>query len=751
MLRSVKFLATVNILILLTSCSLLPQSTAEDEITSVDLVLTGEVFSAGDLSDVVSSPDGLTMAGAEVSGLYLSPIIDAPIDFNVLIPQWEASVPDSASMTIQMRTGAENGRWSEWMIIEENDDWNLPEETDIVGQMIAVPAVDVTHQKFQFSVSFSRYDGQAASILRTLRVTFIDSSSGPTAIEMAANQEGIDSRQPEGAEDGYPKPPVISREVWCTSPACSYSDGLEYEPVSHLIVHHTASSNTSSDWAAVVRAIWYFHTITRGWGDIGYNYLVDMNGVLYEGRLGGDDVVGTHAGGANAGTMALAFIGMFTGLEENSLGIEPTKEMLDSAVALLAWKADQTDIDVYDAGYLPNLEWGLPKLMGHRDVYGTTVCPGDKAYELLPWLREEVSRRIQFDSPYIYVDELSDAFTRGDANWYSPPGGCGFNGSSFYTWSTTDPENSTNWAEWRPNVPSSGVYEVDAYAPFCPTGQSETAGATYAISDINGSTTVTIDQEANLGTWMRLGTYNFAAGNSNVIRLSDLTVTDSGHVIWFDAIRLRRIDQSSKPAVANQRPAQGSWLQYRAVTFEWSAIDLTNAKETLLEVATDINFNNIVLSHPLTDDETTYTHAFNQDYALLFWKVRTTSQENQRITSQPTQFGIDTVAPSSKVQSIKQVEDGSYLLEWTGVDATSGVNSFAVEYWVDGDVKRTPWLTDTPDTSAVFVPPDKEVYWFVSQARDKAGTVELEHTTGDISTDQAVKTYSITFFPLISR
>ncbi|HET6443399.1 MAG TPA: hypothetical protein VFI27_02375 [candidate division Zixibacteria bacterium] len=50
------------------------------------------------------------------------------------------------------------------------------------------------------------------------------------------------------------------------------------------------SNNSSSDWAAVARAIWYFQTFTRGWGDIGYNYLVDMNGALYEGHLGGDDV-----------------------------------------------------------------------------------------------------------------------------------------------------------------------------------------------------------------------------------------------------------------------------------------------------------------------------------------------------------------------------------------------------------------------------------------------------------------------------
>jgi hypothetical protein len=105
---------------------------------------------------------------------------------------------------------------------------------------------------------------------------------------------------PESVAD-YPKPFVVSRDAWCTHADCDYTDGLEYHPVSHLIVHHTVSNNSSSDWPAVVRAIWNFHTYGRGWGDIGYNYLVDPNGVIYEGHNGGDNVVGTHASGGQQG------------------------------------------------------------------------------------------------------------------------------------------------------------------------------------------------------------------------------------------------------------------------------------------------------------------------------------------------------------------------------------------------------------------------------------------------------------------
>ncbi|MGB3717248.1 MAG: N-acetylmuramoyl-L-alanine amidase, partial [Candidatus Promineifilaceae bacterium] len=695
-----KFLALIALLILLVACDLTSDRSSDFVTTSADLVFTSEDFSLGELTDVTSTAAGLTLAPGAVTGQYLSPVIDAPIDFNAVVPQWQADVPEAASVTIRLRTGTANGWWSDWLELADNDDWMRQEDTDIVGQMITVPAVDVTHQKIQFAISFSRGEGETSAILEQLRLTFIDSSRGPTAIEMVAQQEALESHLPEEAGSGYPKPSVVSREVWCTDPACNYSDGLEYEPVSHLIVHHTVSGNTSSDWAAVVRAIWYFHTFTRGWADVGYNYLVDMNGVLYEGHLGGDDVVGIHAGGANAGSMALAFLGTFTEPNQNPPGISPPPEMLNSAADLFAWKADQKEIDVFDASYLPNVDWGLPNLMSHRDVYGSTVCPGDQAHELLPWLREEVASRIGFVSPYIYVDELSDAFTKSDTNWKTPIGGCGFNGHAYYTWSTTNPASSANWAEWRPILPRGGAYDVEVYAPYCITGQSETDGAVYTITSTDGTDTVTVSHQANVGTWTSLGTFNFAGGNSSVIRLTDLTTNDSGLGVWFDAIRLRPLEPLPDLVVTNQLPPQYTWIQHRTITFEWSVSDPASVSATRLEVAADEEFTNIILSEPLPGTAVDYTYTFAQDYAVLYWRVAVTTTDNRSAISQATRFGIDTAVPVSAVQAIYRLEDGRYIPVWAGNDETSGVASYNVDYWGEGDVTITRWLSDSTDTSA---------------------------------------------------
>jgi hypothetical protein len=584
----------------------------------------------------------------------------------------------------------------------------------------------------------------------------IDSTAGPTAEELLAEQMALNAANGEEdagrASDGYSKPVVISREVWCTHADCDYSAGLEYYPVSHLILHHTVSSNSDSDWAAVVRAIWSFHTYNRGWGDIGYNYLADMNGVLYEGHNGGDNVVGTHAADANKGSMALALIGTFTEPTHSLPGIRPPAPMLESAAELFAWKADQRDIDVYDASdVLPNVGWGLPHLMGHRDVYGTTECPGEQAHDLLPWLRDQVAVRIGLTSPYLYIDELSDTLTLSDANWYVPPYSCGHNGHAFYTWSTTDPAESVNWGEWRPQIPQDGLYEIQVYAPYCRTGRSETEGAHYTIHHANGVSDVVVSHEDNVGLWMSLGQYELREGFDTRIHLTDLTTTDDGRGIWFDAIRLRPFSDLPAVTIDTLQPTADAWATNTVIDFRWNVNYPSLVTDITLEVATDNAFTDIVLLKNLGGSEASFTYDVGQDYAHLYWRVKAKTVQDGIIVSAISNFSIDSTAPTSAVESIYQLKNGHYVLVWQGADA-SGIGSYNIDYRAQGQTAWTRLLADTTGTSAIFVPPDPgQTYWFRSQAKDALGNEEAAHAQGDTSTEQAILLSHAIMLPVISR
>src|SRR5204862_5299927 len=86
----------------------------------------------------------------------------------------------------------------------------------------------------------------------------------------------------------------------------------KYVPWQKVLLHHTVTDDGGSNVAASIRAIYYFHAVSRGWGDIGYNFIVDKFGNIWTGRQGGDNVVAGHAYGWNDGTIGVASLGDYT-------------------------------------------------------------------------------------------------------------------------------------------------------------------------------------------------------------------------------------------------------------------------------------------------------------------------------------------------------------------------------------------------------------------------------------------------------
>lgn len=725
---------------------------ATQSIPLQEMWLAGEDFAAGRGQNSRVDARGITLAPGAVQAVYVSLPLTASIPFNGLIPQWTGvTLADAANFRLYVRSGEPLAE-AEWVELPADMDLTLPEDEAITGGLYMIPDAADTHRLLQIRVELQHTRGSTVPRLERLRLTLIDSSAAPTVAEAIASQRTLSSTAAESASDAsesYPKPFIVSREVWCTDPACDYSEGLSYHPVSHLILHHTVTSVTTNP-IATLQAIWKYHAVTRGWGDIGYNYLVDPQGVLYEGHLGGDNVVGTHAGDANTGSMALSMMGDFTNLV-------PPAAMQEAAVELFAWKADQMDIDVYDSSYMPDADlwWGLPHLMGHRDVYGTTACPGESAHPLIPAIRDEVARRIGFSPVHLYYDELSSQtnFVKssgdGEDYWMDGPRGCGFNTHAYYTWSVDDPLQSSNWAEWRPAVPASGQYELSAYAPYCYTRRADTAGAVYDITHAHGTSTVTVDQSDNLGIWVPLGVYEFAAGTTGKVRLTDLTSTDSGLGVWFDAIRLRSLD-NVVPQVIALAPLEGTWLESGNVEFRWALNDESPVTAQSLQVATDPDFNDL-LDVPLATSTRSSSHSL--DDGVHFWRIKLSTSRGETMFSPGIRFGIDTTPPTSSVTTLLEHEDGSFYVIWKGEDAGSGVVGYNVEYRAEGTDQWESWQLDTPRTAARFVPPRPDLtYWFRSQARDALDRLEpFPVGTGDASTAESVLITSQFMLPFTAK
>jgi putative cell wall-binding protein len=203
------------------------------------------------------------------------------------------------------------------------------------------------------------------------------------------------------------QPAVIPRAGWGANESYRFDGSGEiwrrdFHPIQKLVVHHTAGTNNDPNPAATVRSIYYYHAVTQGWGDIGYNFLIDQSGRVYEGRYSraypagvspsGDDsrgfgVVAGHARTYNAGTVGVGLLGSFDSQA-------PTSAARQALVRTLAWLTAKHRVDPRGSGQYVNPIDGTTRsfanIAAHRDL-NATACPGTHFYGQLPSIRTQVA------------------------------------------------------------------------------------------------------------------------------------------------------------------------------------------------------------------------------------------------------------------------------------------------------------------------------------------------------------------------
>ncbi len=207
------------------------------------------------------------------------------------------------------------------------------------------------------------------------------------------------------------QPALITRAAWGANEDYAENSGgyirfaPSFDPLQKLIVHHTAGRNNDPNPAATIRAIYYNHAVQRGYGDIDYNFLIDAQGRVYEGRrawvdkpstnpigedLAGNVVRGAHARHYNDATVGIALLGNFT-------SVLPTSAARTALINLLAWKSERHGIDPKGSSTYINPVDGTTKVLknisGHRNV-NQTACPGELFYGTFAALRQAVADRI---------------------------------------------------------------------------------------------------------------------------------------------------------------------------------------------------------------------------------------------------------------------------------------------------------------------------------------------------------------------
>jgi uncharacterized protein YraI len=343
--------------------------------------------------------DALALAQT-VPGAEAEPrAFEADFPFFAVAPHWSGETAPGA--TVEVSVSADGTDWSEPVLVAEADAEGGRPDRDgrRFGTLVAT-------QRARF-VRYRAFDPAGTpTTLPRLAFTYIDATPGPRVEAVA--QPALDPTGPS-----VTPPPIVSRAAWGADESLRFGRRgnetwpVAYRPVEHVVIHHTDTTNFN-DPLVEMRSIYYYHAVTRGWGDIGYNYLVDFLGNVYEGRFGGENAVAGHAAGYNEGTAGIGTIGRFD--FETA-----TPEAQSALVWVTAWATRTLD----PLGAAPFVDIpSLPTVCAHRDV-NPTGCPGDGLYGQLPAIRDYVDAVLAGTDPA----PPTPAFVPGDAVTSAVPDG----------------------------------------------------------------------------------------------------------------------------------------------------------------------------------------------------------------------------------------------------------------------------------------------------------------------------------------
>jgi hypothetical protein len=303
---------------------------------------------------------------------------------------WDGDqVPAEDEVTVELRTRTE-GTWSAWEPMHYDGDHGpdpAAEDPDkvrsgtdavVVGEVDAVQVRAVT---------------SAGAPLEGLALDVVDPGQDAApreespAIDTGAD---ADSRRDSGlalsANLDAPRPKIFSRAQWGADERLRDKGSLTYGEIHAGFVHHTVNANdySKAQVPSIIRGIYAYHTQSRGWSDVGYNFLVDRFGQIWEGRAGGVGraVVGAHTLGYNSDSFAMSAIGNFE-------TARPTKALIKAYARLMAWKLGKHGVDAADTRVFVTSRY-FHAINGHRDA-GSTACPGRYLYDELPKIRRQAA------------------------------------------------------------------------------------------------------------------------------------------------------------------------------------------------------------------------------------------------------------------------------------------------------------------------------------------------------------------------
>lgn len=371
--------------------------TPPPETSGGDVVSAGADFRSGDLEGTSVAPStrggdlALALDPARAQGGYVSEPAMADYPFNALGLHWKADMPAGTDVNAEVRFSQDGEQWGDWQPVEKNGD-ELPDhidQTKSAGETIGDLVFTDAARYFQYRLSLTGNSAGQSPAVTKMTASYIDGKGYHESLLSATNivrNVSAALSPPEASAN----PNIISRAQWGANEALMTWPPEYFQP-KKIVIHHTVTANGDPDPVATIKSIYYYHAVSLGWGDIGYNYLIDQQGRIYEGRAGGNGVSGAHALGWNDGSIGISVLGNYQVADINGA-------IYNAMVDLITYEANLNHINPSGSDYFEYYAGcnggcnptGIyaPNILGHRDLAGNyTACPGQYLYARIPQFR----------------------------------------------------------------------------------------------------------------------------------------------------------------------------------------------------------------------------------------------------------------------------------------------------------------------------------------------------------------------------
>lgn len=353
---------------MLTAASSSDQDGQDDDVFAPVSADAEPVSADVDLVDFdADSQDVQTLSGEDGASEVLVSREDLP-DLAVIGVTWAAGTAPE-DLEVQFRTQDASG-WGQWEDLER-ESIGEPQSGEREG---TEPHVVLEAEDLEVRL-VSESGAEIAP--QNAHLAVIDPGQAQADTASVTDTATMDAQAAE--------PTIHSRAQWGADESIRFWDP-EQGDVQGLTIHHTAGVNgySADEVPAIIRGIYHFHTEEwgNGWGDIGYNVLVDRFGRAWEGRYGGVDepIIGAHAAGLNASMSGLSLMG-------NHAEVAVSDDAFDTLARVGAWKLDLHGVDAHGTTTVNGNSYN--RINGHRDS-SATACPGDYMYNRLGEFRDLV-------------------------------------------------------------------------------------------------------------------------------------------------------------------------------------------------------------------------------------------------------------------------------------------------------------------------------------------------------------------------